>query len=1213
MIRGKSNQKLKKRISAIIMSLLLIFSVIPQTQVVYGAENGTANAEVYFVNYATKKLITLDGVLDNGIDSSASYDANKVPDNAKFTIYYGTFNINNVDYEVVNFTCKGANTSWKADGDKVTQIAGRTNPGGWESVRIIPQGDGTIAFRSNAGGEKYITVKDNKLALSDDDTISANEKFVMYTETAPKKVNNVSLNEITGDSMKVEWSGVTETLYSGYEVLYSKNENADFILAGITSENLFTIEGLELNTKYYVKVRTITNTENGAYSESNTTSATTLKNYKPKAPVNLSVKENENNSLSVAWSASKSATGYKVYRAESRFSEYKLIGSVNNGTEYIDINPNKSRYENYYKIQAYNEVDNSSLSEPISIEIQMFGKNTYIFSDKDDQNEIYNTTESIYNKQHYNQFGTDRYALAYKPGDYTSESQGVVDIGYYTQILGLGKTPYDVNLENVKTPCALSGNNATCNFWVGIENVTIKERQNSDDPTFSFQWAVSQAAPARRLNVERTAVFDWYYGWASGGYVADSYFAKAAGSYSQQQYYYRNCYINDGAYGVNWNEVIQGCVGNTVDTSGMKSLANGNGVSDWGDRNATTVIESTPKLREKPFLYFDTEKDEYRVFVPAMKNNYKGISWSYNNMGEGTSISVDKYFYIANPDVDTADSINKQLKAGKNIIFQPGVYHVDKPIEVKKANTVLLGLGLATIIPDNKDSGMKIGNVGGVSVAGLIFDAGNYSETMLTVGTEGTKKNHEENPVVLQDVFFRVGGTGHLGRTDSCLVINSDDTIVDHTWIWRADHGDNTGWYQNTAKNGMVVNGDRVTAYGLFCEHFQEYDILWRGESGSTYFLQNEKCYDPQNQDEWMSHDGTKKGYAAYKVANNVENHYAVGLGIYDVFIYTNGASIYLDNAIEVPNKENVLIENACIVEIADGNGPKVGINHIVNNTTAGIRTGAGNNGGYAIQRLLKYCNEESVSLDDDYTKGENVVIKNEVGEKPSNDVTAEKDIVKEPETKDDEKPLWENTDKDFQDKLDKAKLEEEQENQGNNEKPGNGENQNPSENGNSGNGENQNPSQNGNLGNENNQNQSQNGNNNKDNGSKPQDNKNIANDIQTALEVGTKINVGKYIYKVTAVNGNKGNVTLIGVNKKYVKKLKKITVAKTVKYNGYTLKINKIGKKAFAKCIKVKTITVKGNNLRVVSKNIFNKKVKSKITVKANKKIKKLINKALK
>lgn len=98
------------------------------------------------------------------------------------------------------------------------------------------------------------------------------------------------------------------------------------------------------------------------------------------------------------------------------------------------------------------------------------------------------------------------------------------------------------------------------NFWVGIENVTIADLDNNEDPYFSFQWAVSQAAPARRLNVERTAVFDGWYGYASGGFVADSYFAKAAGSYAQQQYYYRNCYVAGGTYGVNWNQVIQGCL-----------------------------------------------------------------------------------------------------------------------------------------------------------------------------------------------------------------------------------------------------------------------------------------------------------------------------------------------------------------------------------------------------------------------------------------------------------------------------------------------------------------------------------------------------------------------------------------------------------------------------------------------------------------------------
>ena len=179
--------------------------------------------------------------------------------------------------------------------------------------------------------------------------------------------------------------------------------------------------------------------------------------------------------------------------------------------------------------------------------------------------------------------------------------------------------------------------------------------------------------------------------------------------------------------------------------------------------------------------------------------------------------------------------------------------------------------------------------------------------------------------------------------------------IIDHTWVWRADHGDNTGWYANTAKNGIVVNGSGVMAYGLFVEHFQEYDVLWNGENGTTYFLQNEKCYDPQGQSVWMSHGGKKKGYAAYKVADGVKRHYAVGLGVYDVFINTNGNSVFLDDAIEVPDAPGVVIENACTVEIANGEGPLVGINAIVNGHGHAIKTGKGSGGGYAIQRVYRY------------------------------------------------------------------------------------------------------------------------------------------------------------------------------------------------------------------------------------------------------------------
>lgn len=323
--------------------------------------------------------------------------------------------------------------------------------------------------------------------------------------------------------------------------------------------------------------------------------------------------------------------------------------------------------------------------------------------------------------------------------------------------------------------------------------------------------------------------------------------------------------------------MIQGCDGVNKevcqDNSSKKfsagtSLINNNGYTNWNQRGCTTVIEKTDAIREKPFLYFDTASDRYKVFVPALRKNATGISWSENNIGEGTSIDVEKNFYIANPDEDTADTINHQLEIGKNIIFQPGIYHVDKPIKVDEPNTILLGLGMATIIPDNKEAAIKTADVGGLAICGLILDAGNYSKTLLTVGEEGCNKNHKNNPSVIQDVFYRVGGTGDLGRCTSCEVINSNDVIVDHTWIWRADHGDNTGWYDNTAKNGIVVNGDDVTCYGLFVEHFQEYDILWRGENGKTYFLQNEKCYDPQSQDGWMSHNGTKKGYAIQRLLN---------------------------------------------------------------------------------------------------------------------------------------------------------------------------------------------------------------------------------------------------------------------------------------------------------------------------------------------------------
>jgi len=1011
----------RKRLMALLLALTLIVTPVEYTvhaesaegnsTSIDGAVEATVNADVYFVQASSRRVITLDGTENNPIDCVTTIDSGVIPDNAKFKIYYGDFD----GTPVVNFTCDVTNTSWKADNDKVFQMYKRTNPGGWESVIMEPQGDGTVSFRSSAN-KKYITVVDFKLELSDDDEVSSNEKFIIYTETAPKKARNIRVSNVSGTGATVSWDAVTETLFSGYEVLYSTSENGEYKSAGHTAGTSLDVTGLKLNTRYYFKVRTNTNLNGGVYSDSAIVYATTLTDYKPQVPQNLTCTYDDD-SISLTWDSAESAKSYKVYKSNSRYGNYTEIATVN-GTSYTDSMLGESKFANYYKVMAANDVDVSELSKPTSIEIAMFGEDMHVFSEGDNASEVNSVIANIFEKQHYSQFGKDRYALAFKPGDYTNLD--VINIGYYTSIIGLGDQPTDVMLNNVKTPCALSDNNATCNFWVAIENIGVRDLDNNDDVFYSFQWAVSQAAPARRLYVERKASFDWYYGWASGGYVADSYFAKAAGSLSQQQYYYRNCYVNDGTYGVNWNQVIQGCEGNTVDTSTYVDLINKNGVTNWNRRGSTTVLDTTDKIREKPFLYLDEQSDEYKVFVPALKTNSKGISWSNEYIGAGTSISVDDCFFIANPS-NTAAEINEQLEKGKNIILQPGIYYAEEPIRITKANTIFMGLGIATIIPTNTDSAMKISDVGGVSVCGIIFDSGNYSDTLVQIGEEGCNKDHSDNPIVIQDVFYRVGGTGSLGRAKACLVVNSNDTIIDHTWIWRADHGDNTGWYTNTSANGMIVNGDNVTAYGLFVEHFQEYDVIWRGEYGKTYFVQNEKCYDPQVQAEWMSHDGTKKGFASYKVANNVEHHYAVGIGVYDVFINTNGASIFLDNAIEVPDVPGVLIENACIVEIANGSGPLVGINHIVNDTTAGIRTGANSGGGYAIQRLLSYNNNASLSLNDYYAVNgstDNVVIEVEEGSEPTDCEYAEKEIKKEVKTKDNETYIWEMTDDDYVERI---------------------------------------------------------------------------------------------------------------------------------------------------------------------------------------------------
>ena len=515
-----------------------------------------------------------------------------------------------------------------------------------------------------------------------------------------------------------------------------------------------------------------------------------------------------------------------------------------------------------------------------------FGPNVLVFDPSMSSSTIQQEIDKVYAIEEHSEFGPARYALLFLPGEYRVD----VPVGFYTQVLGLGATPDAVRIAgDVHSDASLPHNNATCTFWRAAEGFSVTPTGGT------MQWAVSQAVPFRRMHVSGNLVLHQNGGWASGGWMSDTVVDGNVGSGSQQQWISRNSEWGSWT-GANWNMVFVG----------VPHPPQG----EW-PQPPYTKIERAPVVREKPFLEVDA-KGNWSVRVPELRRDSVGVTW-HGGSTPGVSIPLS-HFYIARAGADTAATMNAELAQGKNLLLTPGIYDLTEPIQVRRANTVVMGLGFATLHPIRGTAALTTPDSDGIEIAGLLFDAGpEKSPVLLQVGPEGSKADHAKDPIALHDVFFRVGGAGE-GRTEGNLEINSNDTIVDHTWIWRADHGAEVGWTKNLSTNGLVVNGDDVTIYGLFVEHHQQFQVLWKGERGRTYFYQSEIPYDPPDQASYTSAPGVK-GWASYKVADNVKEHEAWGLGIYSVFRHPD---VDLTRAIEVRRTPGVRFHHMITVALDD-------------------------------------------------------------------------------------------------------------------------------------------------------------------------------------------------------------------------------------------------------------------------------------------------------
>jgi fibronectin type 3 domain-containing protein len=541
----------------------------------------------------------------------------------------------------------------------------------------------------------------------------------------------------------------------------------------------------------------------------------------------------------------------------------------------------------------------------------IFGPNVYVFTPSTPISTINSTLATLAGNA---QFSTNRYAVFFQPGTYSGvESQ----VGYYMSVAGLGEEPTSTAITNgyLTVNTTDSNGNLTTNFWRSIENMEMSLPAGDVE-----QWGVSQGADFRRMDInDSVELTNTDCGEASGGFIGDSVITGDIQSCSQQQWYTRNTNFA-GWTGNLWNMTFSG--------------DNGAPAAAWGGGgNNYCVLATTPVVREKPFLYQDGSGN-YWVFSPTLRTNSVGPSWTSTNPGPGNSLAISTFF-IATPS-STLAQINAALAAGENLILTPGIYQYSGAINVTNPNTVVLGLGYADLVPQTGTAAMTVADVDGVQLAGFLIDAGPVnSPVLLQIGVKGASRvSHASNPTSISDVNFRIGGAT-AGTATVATEIDSDNVIIDNMWSWRADHGADATWTGNVAMNGLVVNGDNVTALGLAVEHYEAEQVVWNGEGGETIFYQSEMPYDVPDQAAWMN--GSLDGYASYNVGPSVTTHLAYGLGVYSYFDVA-GVTIFSNSGIAAPVATGVTFSDLVSVYLA-GSG---GITYTVASDSPGITDNAG-------------------------------------------------------------------------------------------------------------------------------------------------------------------------------------------------------------------------------------------------------------------------------
>lgn len=535
-------------------------------------------------------------------------------------------------------------------------------------------------------------------------------------------------------------------------------------------------------------------------------------------------------------------------------------------------------------------------------------------------------------------FSNQRVVVFFRPGKYEDIN---FPVGYWTQVLGLGETPSDVEFTGSLGVYCLPANTdnpdvgSLDTFWRSAENFTSNSSFVVDEdgrpcvpvvkdghvrtsltppyanenlyPTAALKedpcprqgmlWAVSQAAPLRRIRTNHNLHLSLGNNCASGGFMSNIQVGGYLLFGSQQQFCVRNCAAPKQSGGA-WSMVMMGCDTDAGDRE------------DWiGSKPKNVVCESHPEdgaIIEKPFLFLDKDNVLY-LGIPKVEYGVNGIN--HTAMSANDKVPVDNKLRVRvfSPHESFAD-LQAAADKGVHIILSPGIYSWGETLVISRHNQVVLGLGMATIqAPGDGSPCIHVrSQTQGVRLSGLSMEASVISKfiytgsTLLTWGEPDdihrkVGKDYVANPSVMHDLYCFVGGrrTERTVKVECMVKIYSSHVIGDNLWLWRADH---TKLMEAEPPNkpelseyhvsiegecqcetGLEVYGNFVTFYGLAVEHTSGDMTAWHGRQGRVYFYQSELPYD-------VLGANYSKQTTGYRVHAGADHHLAKGVGVYSYF-----------------------------------------------------------------------------------------------------------------------------------------------------------------------------------------------------------------------------------------------------------------------------------------------------------------------------------------